>query len=594
MTEFENSSTENNHSSELKNQEPALSEKINSQPNSVDPVGAEGVVETAYAQECPLGEPKKDSIIDEKEVSVPEIPRAKPTQPNERLLTLDLLRGFALCGILLMNILNFSWPEGAYGNPAYLYYTVDSIGDVPKDQEASKEENPKGEEAEKGKKKKKEKKSLGSRRVYPHGDLEAAAISGPLDRAEWAFANLFVENKMRTLFSMLFGAGVVLMNRHSKTRKGSPFWLHYRRMGWLLLIGAAHGYFLWDGDILYLYAAIGFGLYPLLRVPPAWLIGFGLFLFFAPLGFIYYLPTGVEWFKQRGAELTERQKQEAKVEKVGGAEEEESTKEPWTIQGLVDQAFIKGYKALEERRIEGPSPEKVTRAIREHNRVGYWEWFKERWTRILGMHIAFLLLGFLFFGWPMVLGMGFMKLGFFEGAWSQRGYGVFALIGYCLGIPLNWYALMVSLGGGIGLATNTQVILPLESFAQLLITFANAAGLVWLYKTGRLEWIASRLQAAGRMALSNYLLDTVICSVIFSGAFGLYGVIPRIGLLGIAILIWTFHLLVSPIWLSWFQFGPMEWFWRSLTYWKFQPLLVNKEKAGEILPAITSESNSVG
>jgi uncharacterized protein len=96
------------------------------------------------------------------------------------------------------------------------------------------------------------------------------------------------------------------------------------------------------------------------------------------------------------------------------------------------------------------------------------------------------------------------------------------------------------------------------------------------------------------MALSNYLLDTVICSVIFSGAFGLYGVIPRIGLLGIAILIWTFHLLVSPIWLSWFQFGPMEWFWRSLTYWKFQPLLVNKEKAGEILPAITSESNSVG
>ena len=594
MTEFEGSLTEITQSLELKTQKPALSEKATCQPNQVDPVGPDGEVGPSIEQESPFGGSKEDSMGEGKAPPVPEIPRAKPTQPNERLLTLDLLRGFALCGILLMNILNFAWPEGAYGNPAYLYYTVDSIGDVPKDQEESKDETPKDEETEKGKKKKKEKKSLGSHRVYPHGDLESAAVSGPLDRAEWVFANLFVENKMRTLFSMLFGAGVVLMNRHSKTRKGSPFWLHYRRMGWLLLIGAAHGYFLWDGDILYLYAAIGLGLYPLLRVPPAWLIGAGLFLFIAPLGLVYYAPYGVEWFKQRGAELTERQKQESKVEKVEVAEDGEKAKEPWTIQGLVDQAFIKGYKALEERRIEGPSPEKVTRSIREHNRVGYWEWFKERWTRILGMHIAFLLLGFLFFGWPMVLGMGFMKLGFFEGAWSQRAYGVFAMIGYCLGIPLNWYALMVSLGGGIGLATNTQVILPLESFAQLLITFANASGLVWLYKTGRLEWIASRLQAAGRMALSNYLLDTVICSVIFSGAFGLYGVIPRIGLLGIAILIWTFHLLVSPIWLTWFQFGPMEWFWRSLTYWKFQSLLVNKEKAGEVLPAITSESNPVG
>lgn len=515
--------------------------------------------------------------------SVPEIPRAKPTSPTERLLTLDLLRGFALCGILLMNILNFSWPEGAYGNPAYLYYTVDSIGDVPKDDDKSEAAG-----TEKETKKKKEKKSLGSHRVYPHGDLEAAAVSGPLDRAEWVFANLFVENKMRTLFSMLFGAGVVLMNRHSKPNRGSPLWLHYRRMGWLLLIGAAHGYFLWDGDILFAYAAIGLGLYPLLRLPPAWLIGVGLFLFLVPLGLFYFIPSGVDWFKQRGAELTERQKQEAKAESVEKTEGSEEDKKPWTIQGLVDQAFIKGYKALEQSRIEGPSPEKATRSIREHNKVGYWEWFKGRWTRILGMHIGFLLLGFLLLGWPMVLGMGMMKLGFFEGAWSQRAYGIVALIGYLLGIPLNWYAMMVSLGAESRLAISMQVVMPLDALAQLLITLANASALVWLYKTGKIAWIASRLQAAGRMALSNYLLDTVICSVLFTGAFGLYGVIPRIGLLGVAILIWTFHLLVSPIWLTWFQFGPMEWFWRSLTYWKIQPLWVKKEKAGEVAPAVPS------
>ena len=540
---------------------------------------SEDICPAQNGQEPLLGDSVPDPVEAAPKETLPEIPRVKPTRPNERLLTLDLLRGFALCGILLMNIVNFSWPEGAYGNPAYLYYTLDSIGEVPKDddskQEADKKEN-------------KKKKSLGTHPVYPHGVLEACAVSGPLDRAEWVIANLFVENKMRTLFSMLFGAGVVLMNRHSQSRLGSPFWLHYRRMGWLLLIGAAHGYFLWDGDILFAYAAIGLGLYPLLRVPAVWLIAGGLVLFLAPLGLMYCIPSGVEWFKQRGAELAERQKQEAKNGKVEVAAEAEKTTAAWTIRGLVDMAFLKGYKALEERRIEGPSPEKVTSAIREHNRTGYREWFVGRWTRILGMHIAFLLLGFLFFGWPMVLGMGLMKLGFFEGAWSLSGYGISAMIGYAVGIPLNWWALLVSLEGGTSLATNTRVVLPLDSFAQLLITLANASALVWLYKTGRIDWIATKLQAAGRMALSNYLLDTVICSIIFGGAFGLYGVIPRIGLLGIAMVIWTFHLLLSPIWLTYFSFGPMEWFWRSLTYWKFQPFLVKKEKVGEVAPAAAS------
>lgn len=580
MSEFERSLPDSRDPKEPSGQVPAGSVGDLFPSESGSPIPSEGDCQFPLDPDAPLAETSPDPVNDLPVAPLPEIPRAKPTAPTERLLTLDLLRGFALCGILLMNILNFAWPEGAYGNPAYLYYTVDSIGEVPKDEEASKEEG--------AKKEKKGKKSWGAHPVYPHGVLAAAAVSGPWDRAEWVFANLFVENKMRMLFSMLFGAGVVLMNRHSKPNRGSPFWLHYRRMLWLLLIGAAHGYFLWDGDILYLYAAIGLGLYPLLRLPPGWLIGGGLFLFVAPLCLFYYLPTGLEWFRQRGAELAERQKQEAKVEKVEDAGDGEKTKEPWTVQGLVDKAFLKGYQALEERRIEGATPEKVTNTIREHNRVGYWEWFKGRWTRILGMHIGFLLFGFLLLGWPMVIGMGLMKLGFFEGAWSEKAYGKLALIGYGLGIPMNWYGLMVSLNAGTRLATNMQVVMPLESFAQLLITLANASALVWLYKTRRIDWIASKLQAAGRMALSNYLFDSVICSVIFTGAFGLYGVIPRIGLLGIAMLIWTFHLLVSPIWLTWFQFGPMEWFWRSLTYWKFQPLLVKKETAGEVAPAVAS------
>lgn len=176
-------------------------------------------------------------------------------------------------------------------------------------------------------------------------------------------------------------------------------------------------------------------------------------------------------------------------------------------------------------------------------------------------------------GLAHAIGHGVNEAWVFEGAWSVRSYGIVAMVGYGLGIPLDWCALVVYLGPLKDLKDQMQVILPLNCVAMLLTTLANASALVWLYKTKRIEWIAKNLQAVGRMALSNYLLDTLICTTLFSGAMGLYGVVPRMGLLGIVLFIWTMHLILSPIWLRYFAFGPMEWLWRSLTYWKMQPLL---------------------
>ena len=495
-------------------------------------------------------------LATEKEATGPLVPAIRPTEATERLLVLDLLRGFALLGILLMNIVHFSWPEGAYSNPTYLYYTPDSIGNVPKDEE-----------------KPKDKKPWGAHGVYPHGELKSAAVSGYWDQGEWVFAALFFENKMRTLFSMLFGAGVVLMNRHSHAKKGSPFWLHFRRMCWLLVFGAIHAYFLWVGDILFGYAAIGFLLYPFLRLSAGWLLGVGAFFFLLPLGIYATVPGLADWVKERGAEVA----QKAKVETMVGEKNESTDAKPpqgsESFQAAMDGLFLKGFEALEKSRLERQQPEKVTRAIREVNRKGYAEWFLDRWSNIFWMHVGLLLLGFLLMGWPMLLGMGLMKLGFFEGAWSVRSYKIVAMVGYGLGIPMDWCALVVYLGPLKDLKDQMQVILPLNCVAMLLITLANASALVWLYKIKRIEWIAKNLQAVGRMALSNYLLDTLICTTLFSGAMGLYGVVPRMGLLGIVLLIWTIHLILSPIWLRYFAFGPMEWLWRSLTYWKMQPLL---------------------
>jgi uncharacterized protein len=99
-------------------------------------------------------------------------------------------------------------------------------------------------------------------------------------------------------------------------------------------------------------------------------------------------------------------------------------------------------------------------------------------------------------------------------------------------------------------------------------------GLVMLVcRTRVLPRLRARLAAAGQMALSNYLMQTLICSTLFYGyGFGWFGYLERYQILLVAVAIWAFQLWVSPLWLRHFRFGPMEWVWRSLTYWKRQPL----------------------
>ena len=94
-----------------------------------------------------------------------------------------------------------------------------------------------------------------------------------------------------------------------------------------------------------------------------------------------------------------------------------------------------------------------------------------------------------------------------------------------------------------------------------------------IYKAGLLTWLTPRLAAVGRMALTNYLTHSIVCATLFYGyGLGAFGHVNRIGLAGTELVIWIVQLLVSPIWLERFRFGPAEWLWRSLTYWKLQPM----------------------
>ena len=91
-------------------------------------------------------------------------------------------------------------------------------------------------------------------------------------------------------------------------------------------------------------------------------------------------------------------------------------------------------------------------------------------------------------------------------------------------------------------------------------------------QSARLIPLMRRLAAVGRMAFTNYILQTVICTTLFYGhGFGLFGKVECLGQLGIVLMIWVAQLVISPIWLRHFLFGPLEWMWRSLTYWKWEP-----------------------
>ena len=147
-------------------------------------------------------------------------PHAGPVVQTARIDAIDVLRGFALLGILLMNVQSFAMPQAAYFNPT------------------------------------------------AYGDLEGA------NRNVWVAVRMLADQKFMTIFSMLFGAGIVLMAGRAAAR-GDARRVHYRRMGWLLVIGLLHAHLLWSGDVLFLYAVCGMLVYPLRRLSPGRLIAIG-------------------------------------------------------------------------------------------------------------------------------------------------------------------------------------------------------------------------------------------------------------------------------------------------------------------------------
>jgi uncharacterized protein len=174
-------------------------------------------------------------------------------------------------------------------------------------------------------------------------------------------------------------------------------------------------------------------------------------------------------------------------------------------------------------------------------------------------------------GGLMLVGMGLFKLGVFAASLPVKGYRWMIVAGALIGIPVILYGTYRDFASGWDFRYVFLYGQQFNYWASLLVSLGWVGFVMLLCKAG-IQAMTRRLAAVGRMAFSNYIMHTLICTTLFYGhGFGLFGKIDRVWQLAIVLAIWALQLVLSPIWLRHFLFGPLEWIWRSLTYWQLEP-----------------------
>jgi uncharacterized protein len=326
--------------------------------------------------------------------------------------------------------------------------------------------------------------------------------------------------------------------------------VYYRRNLWLLLFGILHAYLLWMGEILYPYAICALVLYPFRHMAAKRLLIIAgtlvLLTAAANVGQAYKtrstLEKGTEAVaaEKAGKTLTDEQK-EAKEESEKIRKDYLPTKEELAKDAKAWQGnFLSSLKA--RAKLVGMW----------HSAPFYSPWNWDIWSM-------------------MIAGMAFLKLGILTGERSYRFYALMALAGYGIGLPVNSATAWIRVNSGFEIVTK-YLTASTYDIGRLSIAMAHLGVIMLLYKSGWMQWLTSRLAATGQMALTNYVTQSVVCSTLFCGyGFGLYAKLQRIELYGVVLAVWVVQMIISPIWLKYYLFGPLEWGWRALTYWKKPP-----------------------
>jgi uncharacterized protein len=181
----------------------------------------------------------------------------------------------------------------------------------------------------------------------------------------------------------------------------------------------------------------------------------------------------------------------------------------------------------------------------------------------------------------MLVGIAFAKSGVLSAGRSFAFYARMLIGGYAIGLPIGTVAAWLAYKQNFE-PLQTVLVFSTYQSARVAMTLGHTAALLLICKAGWFSGLQRRLAAVGQMALSNYIAHSLIYGVVFYGyGFDLFGQLQRYQLYYVVLGMWIFSLIVSPLWLARYRFGPLEWCWRSLTYWKRQPMRIALESVPE-------------
>ena len=337
---------------------------------------------------------------------------------------------------------------------------------------------------------------------------------------------------------------------------------YFRRQLWLLGFGLFNAYiFLWFWDVLYHYAIFGMLLFPFRRFAPK-----ALFMAAGVCLLMMTVRENVNFYRDKG--VIQEGEAVAAIDTTKVRLTDAQKEDLQAMQGLKNEASIEEReKNIEknERKVLGT----------------YGELYEAHSARSFRGETAGV---FHFLFWDLLLfmfiGMAFYKTGIITGSHPAKTYWLLFIIGLGVGLPLSYLRLQPLFEHQF----NSYLIAKNEHFEfyELSRIFRSLGifGLIMLmYKSGWFNWLFAMMRPVGQMAFTNYLMQSFLCGMIFYGiGFGLFGKLQRYEIYYVVLGVWIFQIIFSRLWLRYFQFGPLEWVWRSLTYWKKQPITEIRSK----------------
>ncbi len=475
---------------------------------------------------------------------------------SSRVFSLDVLRGIALLGILAISI----WEFGGFSPNKQTFFRTGTHG----------------------------------------GNYNLMSV-----------VSMLFEGKMRALFSIVFGAGIILfISKKDNPSKFSSPDLYIRRMLWLMLFGIFNAFILlWPGDILFQYAVLGILLFPFWRMSRKGLMIAAIIstLIYCGKNYWYYADDKKVYNKYTAVMTIEKKFAAADTPTKKRIDSLLKIKngDPFSNK-LIDDTLLKRHKndtLTKEEAKDKQAWEGLVKRLKydstgdnANNKTMRSTSYGKIWNALVGVGQGkesywLYRIGIWDIGSMMFLGMALLGFGFFGDRFSTKKYLLIALPCIVAGFFLAWlrnHCLAVKLADYAKYIDKNSIpfnlFFPIE---RLLLAVGYASLIMALLRISRLGWLWRTFATVGRMAFTNYFLQTILLTLFFYGyGFGYFGWLSQRQLYFVVLEMWLVQIAFSVIWFKYFTIGPVEWLWRSLTYWKKFPIKKQRPVSAEPQPVI--------